>query len=97
MSLRILHIATGMPGWAGTEKYIVDLSQLLAKRDHRVVVACRPGSEIDERSRQNGIPVIPLTMRKTHDWRQLPSSLEPCEDASTWLIFTAIATISSLP
>jgi len=70
--LRILQVGTGMARWAGTEKYILDLAPLLAARGHELVIACRPGSEIDKRSQEQGLPVIHLTMHRAHDWRQLP-------------------------
>lgn len=70
--LRILQIGTGMPGWAGTEKYILDLVPLLIARGHEVIIACRPASEIEKRSQAQGLPIVHLTMRRTHDWKQLP-------------------------
>lgn len=72
MRMRVLQVATGMPGWAGTEKYIFDLSPRLAERGHEVTIACQPGSEIARRSTGMGLPMIHLTMRRTHDWGQLP-------------------------
>ena len=70
--LRILQVGTGMPGWAGTEKYIIDLSPLLAGKGHEVVIACQKESEIERRANQAQVPVIHLTMRSTQDWGQLP-------------------------
>lgn len=72
MGLRILQVASGMPGWAGTEKHIMDIAPVLAKRGHQVTIACRPGSEIERRADALGLPKVHLVMRKTHDWRQLP-------------------------
>jgi glycosyltransferase involved in cell wall biosynthesis len=70
--LRILQVGTGMPRWAGTEKYILDLAPLLAARGHDTVIACRPESEIEKRSKQVGLPIVHLTMHHSHDWEQLP-------------------------
>jgi len=72
MSLRILQVASGLPGWAGTEKHIMDIAPVLARRGHQVTIACRPGSEIERRAAPLGLPVVHLVMRRTHDWRQLP-------------------------
>ena len=70
--LRILQIGSAMPHWAGTEKYIIDLSCELCRLGHDTAIACQPNSELEVRARDHGIPTIPLTIRKVHDWRQLP-------------------------
>lgn len=72
MGLKILQVGSGMPGWAGTEKHILDISPALARRGHKVTIACRPGSEIERRAAPLGLPIVHLVMRRTHDWRQLP-------------------------
>ncbi len=72
MGLRILQVASGMPGWAGTEKHIMDIAPALAIRGHQVTIACRPDSEIERRATSLGLPMVHLVMRRTHDWRQLP-------------------------
>lgn len=75
MTLRILQVGSGMPGWAGTEKYVLEISHGLRKLGHDVVIACRKGSELEGRSKGLQIPVEYLEMRSTHDWRQLPRFL----------------------
>jgi glycosyltransferase involved in cell wall biosynthesis len=61
-----------MPHWAGTEKYIIDLSRELRRLGHETIIGCQLNSELNVRAREHGIPTIPLEMRKIHDWWQLP-------------------------
>jgi glycosyltransferase involved in cell wall biosynthesis len=72
MSLRILQVASGMPGWAGTEKHITDISPHLSKRGHDVTIACQSGSEIEARATAAGLSIVHLLTRRPHDWGQLP-------------------------
>lgn len=72
MRLRILQVASGMRGWAGTERHIMDISPALAKRGHQVVVGCQVGSEIERQAEAAGLPIVHLEMRKPHDWKQFP-------------------------
>ncbi|MCE5268534.1 MAG: glycosyltransferase [Planctomycetaceae bacterium] len=71
--MNILQIGSGMPGWAGTEKYLSELSQALLGRGHQVTVACPEGSALKRYCLEQGIPRIDLLMRRTLDWPQLPS------------------------
>ena len=73
MGLRILQVASGLPGWAGTEKQIMDSAPGLARRGHEVTIACQPGSEIERRAVLVGLPTVHLVMRYPHDWKQLPN------------------------
>src|ERR1700751_6276724 len=70
--LKILQIASAMPRWAGTEKHVLDLTCELRRLGHKAVIVCQAGSEIHSRASQLAVPTLPLTMRSTHDWRQLP-------------------------
>jgi glycosyltransferase involved in cell wall biosynthesis len=72
MTLNILHIASGQGGWGGTEKHIIDVASALKRRGHRVTIGCQPGSEVERRAQAAGLATIYLTMRKQHDWKQLP-------------------------
>jgi glycosyltransferase involved in cell wall biosynthesis len=72
VNLRILQVASGLPGWAGTEKHITDISPLLSRRGHEVTIACQPGSEIEARSASAGLSIVHLSMHRPHDWGQLP-------------------------
>jgi glycosyltransferase involved in cell wall biosynthesis len=72
MGLRILQVASGMPGWAGTEKHIIDISRVLRGRGHEVTIACQSGSEVEARAAAAGHSIVHMLMRRPHDWRQLP-------------------------
>lgn len=72
MSLKILHIASGLGSWGGAEKHVIDVSSALERRGHRVTIGCRPESEVERRAQAAGLPTIPLAMRKQHDWKQFP-------------------------
>ncbi len=61
-----------MPGWAGTEQYVLETSRGLRERHHDVVIACRRGSELERRATESGVPITPLEVRSQHDWKALP-------------------------
>ncbi|MGA2030674.1 MAG: glycosyltransferase family 4 protein [Thermoguttaceae bacterium] len=71
--MRILQVGSGMPGWAGTEKYIIDLSMALRQRGHEVTVGCARGSVLEGKCVAFDIPHVQLEMRRTMDWRRFPS------------------------
>ena len=64
-----------MPRWAGTEKHVLDLTCELRRLGHNAVIGCQADSEIHSRAEKLGVPTLPLTMRSTHDWRQMPQFL----------------------
>ena len=78
--LKILQIASAMPRWAGTEKHVLDLTCELRRLGHNAVIGCQAGSEIHSRASQLAVPTLPLTMRGTHDWRQLPKFMAAMRD-----------------
>lgn len=61
-----------MANWAGTEKYVLDLSAGLCKRGHSVTLACPGGSVLEGRAHQLGVPHTTLQVRSQNDWAQLP-------------------------
>jgi glycosyltransferase involved in cell wall biosynthesis len=73
MSLKILHVASCMPIWGGIEKHILDISPIQKRSGHQVSIGCQPGSEIERRAREAGVPTVPLVIRKRMDWAQFPS------------------------
>ncbi len=73
VSLKILHIASGLGSWGGAEKHVIDVSSALQRRGHRITVGCRPGSEVEHRAQAAGLATVPLEMRKQHDWKQFPT------------------------
>jgi glycosyltransferase involved in cell wall biosynthesis len=71
-ALKILQVASAMPRWAGTEKHVLDLTCELRRLGHNVAIGCQADSEIELRAGRSGVRTVPLEMRSTHDWRQLP-------------------------
>lgn len=69
MPLSVLQIASGFPGWGGTELHILNLSEQLRLRGHDVTIACRPGRWVEERAQKMGLPTVPLAVMKQNDWR----------------------------
>ena len=61
-----------MAGWAGSERYLADLTRGLLRRGHDVTVACAPGTPFEQRCREYGFPCIHLKMRRFGDWPQTP-------------------------
>lgn len=72
-SPRILQLGSGMPGWAGTERHVIDLTLALRAAGRDVTVGCAPGSVFETRCRELDVPQVPLEMRHTRDWRRVPS------------------------
>ncbi len=72
MSLSILQVATGFPGWGGTELHILNLSDQLRRRGHDVTVACRPGRWVEERAQSLGLPTVPMEVKRQQDWHDYP-------------------------
>ncbi len=72
MSLKILQVASGLSGWSGAERYVIDIAPALRRLGHEVTVACRPGSEVERCAAALGLPVLHWEMYWPHDWRQLP-------------------------
>lgn len=58
--MRILHIDTERT-WRGGERQALWLAAELARRGHRVWMACRPGHPLDDRCRAAGIEVVPFS------------------------------------
>jgi glycosyltransferase involved in cell wall biosynthesis len=71
--LKILQVASAMPHWAGTEKYILDLTTELRRLGHDVVIGCRRDSELRLRAEPAGIPTVCLQVDSAHSWNRLPS------------------------
>jgi len=74
-TLKILQVASGMPGWAGTEKYVLDISTELRDRGHRVDIACQTGSVLERRAAAKGISIVNASMRSAKDWGAFPRFL----------------------
>lgn len=73
MSLSILQVATGFPGWGGTELHILNLSDQLRRRGHDVTIACRPGKWVEERAQAMGLRTVPMEVSRQQDWHDFPA------------------------
>ncbi len=73
MSLSILQVATGFPGWGGTELHILNLSDQLHRRGHDVTIACRPGKWVEERAHAMGLRTVPMEVSRQQDWHDFPA------------------------
>lgn len=67
--LRILQVGSGFPGWGGTELHLLNLSEQLVARGHRVTVACRPGKFVEREAMKRGLTVAPLTVERQWDFQ----------------------------
>jgi len=61
--LTILQL-THQGGGSGSTVAIADLSRLLARRGHRVLIGCRPGTMLADPARDAGLQLVPLDFRR---------------------------------
>jgi glycosyltransferase involved in cell wall biosynthesis len=66
--LKILQVGSGFPGWGGTELHLLNLSEQLVARGHRVTVAARPGKFVEAEAQKRGLPTVPLTVKRQWDF-----------------------------
>ena len=67
--LNILEVGSCFPGWGGTEIHMLNLSEQLVKRGHRVTITCRPGHFVESAAKERGLRTVPITVVKQQDWR----------------------------
>src|SRR5256885_2311025 len=61
--LTILQL-THQGGGSGSTVAIANLSRLLARRGHRVLIGCRPGTMLADRAREAGLELVPPDFRR---------------------------------
>src|SRR5438045_7169723 len=61
--LTILQL-THQGGGSGSTVAIANLSRLLARRGHRVLIGCRPGTMLANLARDAGLELVPLDFRR---------------------------------
>lgn len=71
--LKILQVASGLPGWGGIESHVINLAEELRKRGHDVTIACRSDGYVTEEAKKRALPTVTLICRKKHDWAAAPS------------------------
>ncbi|MGV3614267.1 MAG: glycosyltransferase family 4 protein [Fimbriimonas sp.] len=55
--MRVLQVASSLYDWGGIERYVLYLAEGLTERGHEVVVACPPGSPLDQRYQGPKVPI----------------------------------------
>jgi glycosyltransferase involved in cell wall biosynthesis len=66
--LNILQVGSGFPGWGGTELHLLNLSEQLVARGHRVTVAARPGKFVEAEAQKRQLTTVPLTVKRQWDF-----------------------------
>jgi glycosyltransferase involved in cell wall biosynthesis len=66
--LSILQVGSGFPGWGGTELHLLNLSEQLVARGHRVTVAARPGKFVEAEAGKRNLTTVPLTVKRQWDF-----------------------------
>lgn len=66
--LSILQVASGFPGWGGTELHLLNLSAQLVKRGHSVTVACRKDGWVYNKAHEMGLKTLEATVLRQFDW-----------------------------
>jgi glycosyltransferase involved in cell wall biosynthesis len=66
--LKILEVASGLPGWGGTEIHLLNLGEQLVARGHEVHVACQPGKFVEAEAKKRGLPTVAATCRRQNSW-----------------------------
>lgn len=64
--LTILHTESSM-GWGGQENRTLNEAVELARRGHRVIIACQPGSGLEQKGREADLGVETLPIRSSLD------------------------------
>lgn len=62
-----------MGTWGGIERHICDISPVLKARGHEVTIACQPGSEIERRAMDRGVPVAHFALNSPFEWKKTPA------------------------
>ena len=67
--------------WAGQTQQAFLAARGLHDRGHELLVVCQPGSAIEDRSSEAGLPVLPMTM---NGWRFYPSAVQLAQRLRAW-------------
>lgn len=96
-SLSILQVASGFPGWGGTELHILNLSAQLTRRGHHVTIACRPGGWVESKAREMGLDTMAATVRRQQDWSDFQTLRRWCRDNRVDVLHTHWSTDAFVP
>ena len=67
--LTIMQVGSCFTSWGGIEIHLLNLSDQLRARGHRVIVAARPDGWVLPRARGMGLETLEATVRRQQDWR----------------------------
>ncbi len=95
--LNILQVASGFPAWGGTELHILNLSQQLVLRGHRVTVACRPDGWVSRKAKEMGLITLDATVMRQQDWHDYEVLRRFCRDEKIDVLHTHWSTDAVVP
>ncbi len=95
--LNILQVASGFPGWGGTELHILNLSEQLTIRGHHVTVACRPGGWVSKKAMEMGLHTLDATVIRQHDWSDYRKFKDFCKSGKVDVVHTHWSTDAFVP
>ena len=95
--LNILQVASGFPAWGGTELHILNLSQQLVLRGHRVTVACRPDGWVSRKAKEMRLTTLDATVRRQQDWHDYGVLHRFCRDEKVDVLHTHWSTDAVVP
>ena len=67
--LTIMQVGSCFTSWGGIELHLLNLSDQLRARGHRVIVAARPDGWVLPRAQGMGMETLEATVRRQQDWR----------------------------
>lgn len=67
--LTIMQVGSCFTSWGGIELHLLNLSEQLRARGHRVIVAARPDGWVLPRAQAMGLETLEATVRRQQDWR----------------------------
>jgi len=67
--LTIMQVASCFTSWGGMELHLLNLSDQLRARGHRVIVAAQPNGWVLPRAQAMGLETLEATVRRQQDWR----------------------------
>jgi len=66
--LTIMQVASCFTSWGGMELHLLNLSDQLRARGHRVIIAAQPGGWVLPRAQAMGLETFEATVRRQQDW-----------------------------
>ena len=95
--LSILQVASGFPGWGGTELHLLNLSAQLSLRGHSVTVACRPDGWVFNKAQEMGLDTLQATVLRQQDWTDYRKLRDWCRANNTDVVHAHWSTDAFVP